>query len=94
MTYFDAVLCKVSNGATRLFRAPLTSRLKKGDTVKVETVHGEMKAVVSAVLHCCSEGDSGLEMAIAATNAHMPLERVLGVYSYEEFTYLEDLNNE
>lgn len=88
--YIDLVVCKhYGNDTPFLFQAPAWSHLKEGDRVVVDTRKGEHEATV--VFSDCVDVESDeMNLAICASNATLPLRKVLKKVVYREFEYKED----
>ena len=94
--YFDFVLCKHENGGkTFLFHAPAFSKLKKGDLVKVETVHGETMATVVSCITLADDDYSKIDFVMNATGARSEVKKVLSKVEYiqSDFEYEDDMEN-
>ena len=80
-------LCKHDgNKGLFLFQVPSYCGLNKGDRVIVETSHGEQEAVVKYT-NTVSFEDDDFNMIVAASNATLPLKRVLKKVIYKDLKY-------
>lgn len=91
--YFDFVLCKQENGKNYLFHAPAFSKLKKGDLVKVETVHGEKLATVVSCITLAENDDAKIDFIMNATGAPKDVKKVLAKVEYSDFEYEDEMEN-
>ena len=95
--YFDFVLCKHENGGkTFLFHAPAFSKLKKGDLVKVETVHGETMATVVSCITLAENDDAKIDFIMNATGAKPDVKKVLSKVEYiqSDFDYGDEVESD
>lgn len=91
--YVDLVSCDIGGRHPYLFIAPSFTRLKEGDEVIVDTSLGKIRAKVVAVITIQYEG-SGYDFIVKATNATLPLKKVLQKVIYSDFEYDEEKENE
>lgn len=89
MDYIDLVLCN-RDGKRELYQAPAWTGLQKGDFVSVPLNNGTATAEVIAAMTVADnvENDS-FAFVLAATDATVPLRKVLGKILVSEFRYDE-----
>ena len=88
--YIDLVLCKQRNGQF-LFYAPAWSHLEEGTDVELDTKYGVQRGEVLKSV-TVEQGSKEFDFVIMATNATLPLKRVLAYYTKHEIVYKEVLN--
>ena len=90
--YFDFVLCKFDEkGNTHLFRAPAFSKLKKGDSVKVDIEFGETMATVVSCITLANDDNVEIDFIMNATGASLDVQKVLSKVESIDFDYGDEV---
>ena len=90
--YFDFVLAKHKEDGDRtyLFRAPAWSGLEKGDSIKVETQHGQKLATVVSTVTLRSDDTEKIDFIMHGTGADENVRKVISKVTYVNFEYSEE----
>lgn len=91
--YCDLLICVYPDSREKrnfLFQTVWYSGINPDDEVIVETKYGKQRALVVQVLEAVAKDSPELEFIAKATNATLPLKKVLKTVKYKDIEYGED----